>query len=285
MMKQFEVLQWAFSFLKKHNREEKVAELLLEHYTNASGAQFYANMRTEISEADWQRFSDSIKKHVETGIPVQHLLGFAHFYGRKFTVNSDVLIPRYETEELVQYVVEQVQNRLGDEPLTIVDVGTGSGVIAITLALELPQAIVYATDISERALAIAKENARQHGVEVMFLQGDFLEPMMEVGINPDLIVSNPPYIDEGTRDELADTVKDFDPALALFAENHGLAAYEKIVKQLSALPFGADRLVAFEIGYNQATAVTDVVKKQYPKSKVTVKKDINEKDRIVSFYT
>lgn len=284
MMKQFEVLQWAFSFLKKYKREEKVAELLLEHYMNVSSAQFYANMRSEISEDVWKQFSESIKKHAETGIPIQHLLGFAHFFGRKFLVNKDVLIPRFETEELVQYVVEQTQKRLdSDEPLTIVDVGTGSGVIAITLALAFPQATVYATDISEQALAVAKENAKYHEAKVIFLQGDFLEPIIQEGLKPNFIVSNPPYIAEETRDELADTVKDFDPDLALFADNYGLAAYEKITEQLPALPVRTARLVAFEIGYNQAQAVTNIVKQQYPQSKVTVRKDINGNDRIISF--
>lgn len=284
MMKQFEVLQWAFSFLKKHGREEKVAEILLEHYTNQASAAFYANMREEIPTDVWEQFSDSINQHVETGIPVQHLLGFAHFYGREFTVNDDVLIPRFETEELVQYVIEQVQNRSADEPLTIVDVGTGSGVIAITLALELPQATVYATDISEQALAVATQNAKQHHAEVAFFEGNFLEPIIEGRVNPDIIVSNPPYIDRSTREKLADTVKDFDPDLALFAENHGLAAYETIMEQLIALPAMKGRFVAFEIGYDQAAEVTNVVKKHYPLSKVTVKKDMNEKDRIISFY-
>ncbi len=184
-------------------------------------------MRDPVPEAVRKQFWQGIEQHAETGVPLEHLTGKASFYGRDFRVDEHTLIPRPETEELVEKVVQTVSR----EPVTIVDIGTGSGVIAITLALELPQAIVYATDISEDALAIARQNAAMLGADVTFLHGDSLVPLKQENLQPDILVSNPPYIAESDRSTLADTVKDFDPELALFAGSDGMSAY-KIIADL-----------------------------------------------------
>src|SRR5690625_3214868 len=104
-MKQFEVLQWAFSFLKRHNREKKIAQLLLMHHTKQTEVEFYMNMQNEITDDVYNAFIKDIQAHVQTGIPVQHIIGLAPFYGRDFSVNKHVLIPRFETEELVEYII------------------------------------------------------------------------------------------------------------------------------------------------------------------------------------
>lgn len=278
--KQYEVLQWAFSFLKEHKREENVAEILLQHHLDVSRAVFFASMREKVSEKIVAQFKQDIVEHVTTGIPVQHLTGEAFFYGRSFRVSKHVLVPRFETEELVHHVIEGVQKTYGDEPVTIVDVGTGSGIIAITLALELPNAFVYATDISEEALQVAKKNAADQAASVDFIHGDFLQPIIEEGISPQIIVSNPPYIKKTDEPSLSDTVKNFDPHLALFAENQGLKAYEEIMDQTIKLTDNL-RFIYFEIGFNQAKAITSIIKKQFPTSKICTIQDMNDKDRII----
>jgi len=280
-MKQYEVLQWAFSFLKKHEREEKVAEILLQHHLDVSKEQFFTMMQETVPPSLQEKFITDVKSHAIYGVPVQHLTGYEYFYGRKFSVNEHVLIPRVETEELVYHVIEQVHTHYNGLPLTIIDVGTGSGVIAITLALELPNATIYATDISKEALFVAEENAQSHHATVHFLNGNFLEPILEQQLSPQIIVSNPPYIRKTDEHLLTDTVKRYDPKLALFADNNGLAAYETIMKQIKKLPIET-RNIYFEIGYDQATDVTSIIKASYPLSHIKTIKDINGKDRIIS---
>ncbi|MFC4024951.1 peptide chain release factor N(5)-glutamine methyltransferase [Oceanobacillus longus] len=278
--KQFEVLRWASLFLEKHDREPRVAEILLQHHLHVTRSQFFMLMQDPIPQDIVNRFQADIEKHAETGIPVQHLTGFESFYGRDFTVNKHVLIPRPETEELVQHVIQHAENR-DNERLTIVDIGTGSGVIAITLALELPHATIYATDISKYALMVAKQNAEKLQANVTFLQGDFLQPVIGEGIQADIIVSNPPYIAKADAHSLSDTVKNFDPELALFAENNGLAAYQKIIGQAPKV-IRKRGLLAFEIGHEQSETMHKLIHEVFPKSNVTTIQDINKKDRIVS---
>src|SRR5699024_3023622 len=137
-----------------------------------------------------------------------------------------------ETEELVLYVINDLRQRIKKEEITIVDVGAGSGIIAVTLAKELTDVEVYATDISENALQIAKENARQHESNVSFIQVNYIQPMIHQKIKPNVVVANPPYISKTEAANLIDTVKDYDPALALFADEKGLAAYREILQQI-----------------------------------------------------
>ncbi|SEP72695.1 release factor glutamine methyltransferase [Virgibacillus subterraneus] len=272
--KQHEVLQWASLFLKKHNREEKAADLLLQHFLQVSRSDFFTMMRDPVPEKITAQFQDAIKVHAETGIPIQHIIGYEEFYSRQFSVNEHTLIPRPETEELVQQVIQTTPN----EPLTIVDIGTGSGIIAVTLALELPRATVYATDISQDALSVARQNAKQLGADVTFLQGDFLTPL--IGKKIDVIVSNPPYIAHQDKAGLVDTVKKFDPELALFADENGLASYRQIIEDLPHVINGhAD--IFFEIGDRQGEAVRALLSEQFPTSNVQIIKDINKKDRII----
>lgn len=280
--KQFEVLQWASSYLNEHQREEQVAEILLQHHLNVSRTTFFMEMQQRVSDEVIARLKHDLKQHALFGVPVQHLTGIQPFYGRDFLVNEHVLVPRFETEELVQHVIELVHRNFKGQEVTIVDVGTGSGVIGVTLALELPRVKVYATDISKHALIMAEKNAQIHGAQLTFLQGDFLEPIIDNEINPQIIVSNPPYIKLTDDVTLSDTVVKYDPHLALFGGDDGLDAYRKIINQLSSLPAMNGRKVRFEIGYDQAAEVTDLVIKNLPGSKVESLKDINENDRIIS---
>lgn len=282
-MKQYEVLEWASSFLNSHHCETQVAEILLQHFLKVSRSSFYMTMQEEISSEIIARYQDAIYKHVETGIPVQHITGYESFYGRNFSVNEHTLVPRPETEELVLHVVNEIKSLECKTPI-IVDVGTGSGVIAITLALEMPNALVYATDISKEALKVAKKNATDLGATIYFLEGDFLQPIIGEEITPHVIVSNPPYISRKEESSLSRTVKDFDPALALFAEEDGLAAYEEITSSSTKLSF-PPRILAYEIGNKQAEAVKKIIRKNYPHGDIVIKQDINTNNRIVSINT
>lgn len=280
VFKQYEVLNWASLFLEKYQRETRVAELLLQHHLGVTRTKFYTTMQDIVPANVLSVFEDDLFQHATTGVPIQHLIGTESFFGRDFLVNQDVLIPRPETEELVLQVINHAKERIKNTPPTIVDVGTGSGVIAVTLALEIPGATVYATDISDEALVVAKQNAMVHQADVIFLQGNYLQPVREVQLQVDLIVSNPPYISETEKKNLADTVIDFDPALALFAEENGLAAYKEIISQLpnDLTESGA---VFFEIGYQQGEVVCELLKERFPNSEPVIVKDINKNDRIV----
>src|SRR5699024_136076 len=249
------------------------------YHVNLSRTEFLAHLREPVPETVITQFEQDIKRHVETGIPVQHLTGSEFFYGREVIDNAHVLIPRPETEEVVLDVWEEVR-RSGIRNPVLADVGTGSGVIAVTLDLELEEASIFATDLSSEALEVAEKNAKRLGARVTFLQGDFLQPLHQEQISPDILISNPPYIPEQDREALSDTVKDFDPALALFADEKGLAAYQQIITESKRFP--DLKLLAFEIGHHQGADVRQLILKSFPESDVRVLKDINGKDRIVS---
>lgn len=278
-LKQYEVLKWASLFLEENNREARVAELLLQHHLGFTRSAFFANMRETIPSEVYQAFQTDLEKHANTGIPLQHLTGYEEFYGRRFQVNESVLIPRPETEELVQHTIRAVTSR-ENQKVRIVDAGTGSGIIAITLALELPEAEVIATDISPEALQVAQTNAARLRATITLMEGDFLQPLTDEQLPVDILVSNPPYIAETEREELHDTVKNFDPELALFAADDGLAAYKKMMKQATTL-MNRNSLIAFEIGHMQGEAVKQLVEESFPGSNAEIVQDINGKNRII----
>lgn len=273
-----EVLNRASLFLQKHNREPKIAEILLLHHTNFSKTDLLLNLRAPIDRTTIAKFEADLRTHAESGKPVQHLTGREQFYGRDFIVNEHVLIPRPETEELVQLILRKTKAL--PRPFKIIDIGTGSGVIPITLKKEDPTLTIEASDISTRALDVASKNASKHQAEIRFHHSDFLQKWLGSGQQFDLIVSNPPYIPHQDRQALSDTVKNFDPELALFAACNGLAAYQEIISQAKSVlrPGG---YLAFEIGHQQAEAVSDLIKVSFPKSTIEVVKDINKKDRII----
>ncbi|MGK7376490.1 peptide chain release factor N(5)-glutamine methyltransferase [Planococcus sp. 1R117A] len=273
----YEALNGASSFLKSKGREEAVARILLQHELGLSHAGLLSAMRDEMDEAAFERYWSKIEQHAK-GIPVQHLTGVEEFYGRKFQVNENVLIPRPETEELVEETLRLVKEVFPDKYPSIADIGTGSGIIAITMKCELPGSLVTATDISEKALNMAEQNAHRLEADVHFKLGDLTEPIRDQ--KWDIILSNPPYIGYEEANDLSDTVRDFEPHNALFADNNGLALYEKMADQLPHL-LNKPGIVGFEIGYKQGPAVENLLKKAFPEAKVYIKKDINNQDRMV----
>lgn len=210
------------------------------------------------------------------GEPVQYIVEKASFFNRDFKVTQDVLIPRPETEEVVMKLMEMMSSG------QVADIGTGSGIIAITLKKEMPQLNVWATDISENALDIAKYNAEKNQADIQFVLGDTLVPLIQKGLLLDGLISNPPYICQSEQDVMSESTLNYEPHIALFAEDNGLGIYRKILKQL---PFVMkdDAPIVFEIGYQQGPAIKKLVTSMYPHLKVDVIADINGHDRIISF--
>ena len=216
---------------------------------------------------------DEALKRLESGIPVQYIIGNVDFYHSNFKVNENVLIPRFETEELVDKTIGYCKKYF-KEPLDIIDLGTGSGCIAISLKKEL-NCNMDAVDISKEALEVARINAKENNVEINFYQGNFLEPVTK---KYDVIISNPPYI--SYDEEIMDIVKDNEPSLALYADNNGLACYEEILKNVSKY-LKEKSIIAFEIGYKQGESIKSLVLKYIPNSEVIIEKDLQGKDRFV----
>lgn len=278
-MKVFEALRWASSVFKSCGRDENAGEILLQHVLKMEKYQLLAHLRMELPEERQKEFRELVRKHA-AGVPVQYLTGCEYFYGRKFFVNGHVLIPRPETEELVAGTLERIRKYFsGTSPLRAADAGTGSGAIAVTLALEMPALEVSASDISEEALKVAAKNAELHGAGIDFRQGDFLAPFFGEKAF-DVIVSNPPYIPLAEKEKLPDVVKDHEPGIALFAGEDGLDAYRKIIGQLPMV-INSRALAAFEIGDGQGDKVKDLIERAFPGAIVEIERDINRKERMV----
>ncbi|WP_445488898.1 peptide chain release factor N(5)-glutamine methyltransferase [Niallia sp. 03133] len=277
----FEALKWASSYLYQHNREEYAAELLLRHVLQISRSEMLMKFREEMNGENLSKFKHYVSLHAD-GQPVQYIIGYEEFYGRKFKVTKEVLIPRPETEELVEGAIKRI-NKLFKEKkeLKLADIGTGSGAIAITMQLEVPALQVTATDLYPSSLQMAKENAEELGAEsIRFAVGDLLAPFLEKKQTYDIILSNPPYIPISDEKEMSDVVTKHEPHRALFAGEDGLTIYRRLCKEL---PFVLKKqgLVGFEVGAGQSKAVSALLQSAFPEGKIEVVFDINGKDRMV----
>ena len=208
------------------------------------------------------------------GKPLQYVIGRVNFYGNSFEVDERVLIPRFETEELVENTIQYIK-QYWQEPVDILDLGCGSGVIGITLEKKVSTNSVDLIDISKDALEVAKKNAKQLNSKVNFLENDFLSNVQK---KYDIIISNPPYMSE--EEEIEAIVKENEPHEALYAGKEGLDAYEKIFQNISS-NMKEKCLIALEIGYEQAEKVTRIVQKYLKNVRIEVKKDLSEKDRMI----
>lgn len=241
-----EALREGAAMLAPSATAQRDAELLLIHALRTTRAELMTHPERELTERQTNHYQAAIARRAHHE-PVQHIIGKHEFYGRDFIVNRLVLIPRPETEHLVEAVLG-----LDPEPQRILDIGTGSGILAITLALELPQATVTATDISTTALAVARKNAEELGAHerVRFVASDLFAALCDERF--DCIVSNPPYV--ATTEALESQVRDFEPASALYAGEDGLAVYRRLIPgAIEHLEPGG--LLLLEIGHGQRNAV------------------------------
>lgn len=273
-----EALNGASSFLVENGREENAARLLLQHIVQTNYSGLMMKMHDPVTEEQQRIFEQYIDQHVK-GIPIQYITGEEEFYGRTFSVDESVLIPRPETEELIVGTISRMQKLFGENAnLTLADIGTGSGAIAITMKKEWSEAKVTATDLSEIALQTAQKNATQLQADVTFKLGDLAAPIAQD--KWDVVLSNPPYIAFSEMEAMSDVVIDHEPHSALFAEEDGLILYRKLAEQLPPL-MNKPALIGVEIGYTQGIAVAKMFQESFPQAEVSIVKDINGKDRMV----
>lgn len=213
-------------------------------------------------------------KRLEAGEPVQYIVGDVDFYGNIIKVNKNVLIPRRETEELVEKTVNYIKKYLNTE-IDILDIGTGSGCIPITLKKLLPNSNITGADISEEALEVATSNASFNNTQVTFIESDVFT---NITSKYDCIISNPPYI--RYDEKIMDIVKNNEPHLALFAEDEGLYFYKKIISE-SPKYLKEKFIIAFEIGEEQGEAIKQIATNQFPNAKVLLEQDMQHLDRFI----
>ena len=234
--------------LRRQGKEESLARFLLMYMLDESPQLFSNSFSEQMSKENENKYFSLIEKHIKEDVPLSHLVGFEYFYDRKYKVTKDVLSPRMETEELIYKVIEYVKASSKNN-FKILDLCTGSGIIAITLKKELSQFSidVVASDISEEAIKVAKENAQSHDATIKFIQSDIFNNIAD---KFDIIVSNPPYIDRKDEVTMQDNVLKYDPHLALFAEEEGMYFYRKIIEQANDY-LNENGVIFFEIGYDQ----------------------------------
>lgn len=222
----------------------------------------------------WDLILNQLKKE----IPIQYLLGKTHFYGLEFEVNENVLIPRPETEELVEWIINENSKTDKSRKIKILDIGTGSGCIAISLAKNIPNAEVYAIDVSKKAIETAKRNAIRNNVEVTFILQDILKTD-ELKCNFDIIVSNPPYVRNLEKEEIKKNVLDYEPHLALFVEDNDALIFYRKIAELAKKNLSENGQLYFEINQYLGKEMTNLLEKLDFK-KVELRKDIYDNDRM-----
>ena len=260
--------------LKRQAKEESLARFLLMYMLDEM-REFNENLALELTEEDEQKYFQLINKHIKDDTPLSHLVGFEYFYDRIFKVTSDVLSPRLETEELVYKVIDHIRkNNLTN--IKILDLCTGSGIIGITLKKELEEfdVKILASDISSRALTVAKENASSLEADISFVESDLFSNIQD---KFDIIVSNPPYIAHDDKKTIKENVLNYDPHLALFADEEGMYFYRNIIEK--SRPYLNEKgIMFFEIGYDQKEKIITLGENN--KFETVVYKDINGRDRI-----
>ena len=276
-----ELIKLAESRLDDASKEVNVAKVLFYHLADKQPHELYLMYDEEVSSELEAKFLAGMEEYYQ-GKPIQYIKGVENFFGRDFKVNEDVLIPRYETEELVENILYRIDDYFAEyQSITLCDVGTGSGAIATSLALEEPRLKVFATDISLKAVTVAKDNAKNLGANIEFMVGDMLEPLLENEIKVDIFVSNPPYIPQ--EQEIEAMVKDNEPHVALFGGNDGLYFYRKIFQGVEPL-LQERALLAFEMGFDQRELMEAALQEYFPNDPHEIIKDINGKDRMLFIY-
>ncbi|MBQ9730627.1 MAG: peptide chain release factor N(5)-glutamine methyltransferase [Bacilli bacterium] len=248
--------------LNKLGLEEAIAYLIIEDFL---GRSYHVHLDDEVKENHLNRLNEDIIPRLERHEPIQYILGYTYFYGLKINVNKDVLIPRNETEELVEWLLDDHK----EDSLTILDIGSGSGCIALAIKSRRPNWKVISVDISNEALMIAKDNASKLNIDVDFRNSNILENINE---SIDIVISNPPYIEQNDINVDESTEK-YEPHLALYADDEGLYFYKEFSK---ILPIKKVRELYIEFGFQQAENIKEI----YKKYDVEIRKDLNKLDRM-----
>ena len=275
-----QVLREAKERLYAAGQGEQAAQLLMLELANLEAHNLYMEYDEEVPQDLLEAFEAGIRR-MEQGEPLGHVLGFEWFYGYRFKVNPDVLIPRPETEELVANILAAYDECFDGQDVDVIDVGTGSGAIAIALRKEEAHLQVTASDISEQAVAVARKNAADNAADVTFLTGDMLEPFIEAGIRCDILVSNPPYIP--VHEQMEHSVVDFEPHVALFGGEDGLKFYREIFANAHRV-IKEKAILAFEMGYDQGERLRALAKEHFPDARVEIIKDLSGQNRMLFVY-
>lgn len=278
------LLRWANDYLIRENVPSPYvdAEYMLAHVLGCRRKDLWVYPDRVLTEPEREQFNTCIERRSRRE-PLQYIIGEVEFRGLLFKVNKDVLIPRPETELLVDEVV----NGVGKKEVTVLDLCTGSGCIAVSIANELAESRVYAVDISEGAIAVARENAGRHGVEerITFLIGDLFTAIDALNLKGkiDIIVSNPPYVSKKEMEELQPEIKDYEPASALFGGEDGLDFYRRIIRE-SPFYLSSGGYIVMEMGYSQSGSIKDLFEKEKVFMGIEVKKDLAGIERIIKAF-
>ncbi|MDD6955381.1 MAG: peptide chain release factor N(5)-glutamine methyltransferase [Erysipelotrichaceae bacterium] len=244
---------------------------------NDENVNLYLEKDNEARKSIVDKYESGVKRLIE-GEPLNYVLGYSYFYGYRLKVDEAVLIPRFETEELVGRVLSGYDEYFKDQKIDLADVGTGSGAIAIALKKEEDNLNVYASDISKEALEVAILNAQNNQADIRFFEGSMLKPLIENNIKLDILVSNPPYI---RNDEVVEhSVRDYEPNVALFGGDDGLKFYRMIFEDAHKV-LKERSMMFFEMGYDQKENLTALAREFFPSADINVYKDINNKDRML----
>jgi len=268
--------EYRLKFKEKGLPPELVKAFIFE-LCNEFGINLYLEIDNQVDKELYEKFEKGIIRLLD-GEPLNYVLGYSYFYGYRFIVNPDVLIPRPETEELVGLILSQYDEYFKGEKIKACDIGTGSGAIAIALKKEEDNLDVYASDISAVALNVAKANASNNQCEITFLEGSMLEPYIEEGLKFDILVSNPPYIRSVEKVEAS--VYDYEPHVALFGGEDGLKFYREIFENAAKI-LNDKALAFFEMGYDQKENLSKLAREYFDDVDIRVYKDINGKDRML----
>jgi len=258
------------------NEAYQLLNVLTKHFFDLSRIQQSLNPNHRLNESEMLSLHMAVKK-LKKNIPIQYITGESEFRGMKFLVNDSVLIPRPETEELVELIL----NSEGENGLKVLDIGTGSGCIAIALAKEMNNSEVFALDISPEALRVAEENARFNNTNVTFIEGNILNYSHNNKGSFDIIVSNPPYVRVSEKSFMKANVLDYEPHLALFVEDKDPLKFYKAILEYAYVGLKTGGRLYFEINEKLGEDVANLLA-IYNYSEILVRKDINDKQRIVS---
>lgn len=270
------VQKQASSFLEKNGKNSQESLWLLQDFYQWSLTDYYSHLDQWVGADDLRKIEEQLNQIVE-GRPFQYVTGYSHFLGHIYQVTPDVLIPRPETEEWLERALSIVGRY--SQALKVLDVGTGSGIIAIEHALSRPDDNVLATDISEAALEVAKQNAEYLDAQLQFIKSDLFEEIEDSHFQ--IVYSNPPYIAESERDVMTQNVIDYEPPEALFAEEEGLAFYRRFAAVIAEKINLNQHHIFLEIGYLQKEAVIDMMSQVLPHSQITCWTDFNGLDRVI----
>lgn len=276
-------IQSTINYIKKelkelyHAREtESMAYILLEYVLNYSKTQIQLNRTENITEDHFKQI-DAYTQELKTSKPIQYILGETEFYGLTFKVNEYTLIPRQETEELVHAIINENQQK----GLHILDIGTGSGCIPVSLAKNLQNAHVSSADISSEAIEKAKENALLNQVDINFFHRDILNWKKFDWADFDIIVSNPPYVTEAEKSKMEKNVLDYEPHTALFVSDHDPLIFYRTIAEFALQYLKQNGKLYFEINESLGHEMVELLKK-YKFSNIHLLADINGKNRMVS---